>query len=903
MKKYLGLFLALIANAVWASTSVTVDRNGNVLNSQTRFDSMHKLIVNGVEITGASGGYTLPGASARGLDKDIWIANRVDGQDGSGAQEDPLNAGANLGATILAVAGNNRTVHLAGGTYTSHPFVVGAHNFVIKGDSREAVTIQNSDATLGASSFTSISQQPFIYLIGDDNAVAEVTLNGNRGITPVGNSAAAVVTNGNRCRIYRVRATNFRGGDLSHGFSVAGAAEAFPLLVDLGNDNIIDSCIVDDFVGYATLISAWRGTGAKIVNCSITIDPSLPYNQRPAGYNLYASGIFANNTSQHTGVGFNADTGSYGSLTMSDNRLENCHSSAIRIWSQDVGGLGAITDVKAVDNFVSLIEDADGWPAFFVGNATRIDVSHNTLVNLTGASSVPGLQISSTHYGVVNFNTQSPSFYAGVSSNSLVTFQDNMTDAGDPMLLSDGTPIPGNVITRWVGTNTLVSSSTSVAVTGDIDFVRSQGTAAVVTLPAIGTGVGQARPNKSIMVRNEFGGSPATVKTATGTTIATVATGQPISFRAISSGTPDIWTPNYVVSSAPLMAGNVAQAAAGTTGIALTTAGTSFIIGNGGTFWFQLKNSSGSPVFGIFSQAGAPVGQQTGDVATGLGASSGFGFFDNAAYYSASKVNGRLANGNMPLGAQFFDSRGTPKESVDFAGRVLVGVSGIPTTSGAGGPITWNDGQMNIYGPSINGSAQVLIDVSAVDNGDNALWLYGVNGNPAFHVDAHGTLSLADDDTGGIAFQAFSRGYHNFGSSLGSAGYGFRDNSGIMQFKNSNGSWNNILSAPTAHAITFASTLTPDAVDETESIGPITSDFTIANMPAGSYDSQRKYLRFVENGTGSHVKTWGTIYKFASSSPNAGDVPNGANSVCKVELMWDAATSKWWMVAVTPDMQ
>jgi len=46
-------------------------------------------------------------------------------------------------------------------------------------------------------------------------------------------------------------------------------------------------------------------------------------------------------------------------------------------------------------------------------------------------------------------------------------------------------------------------------------------------------------------------------------------------------------------------------------------------------------------------------------------------------------------------------------------------------------------------------------------------------------------------------------GYLNFGDGAGSSGYGFRDNAGTMEFKNSAGSWSSFLPSTNVESITF----------------------------------------------------------------------------------------------------
>jgi hypothetical protein len=59
--------------------------------------------------------------------------------------------------------------------------------------------------------------------------------------------------------------------------------------------------------------------------------------------------------------------------------------------------------------------------------------------------------------------------------------------------------------------------------------------------------------------------------------------------------------------------------------------------------------------------------------------------------------------------------------------------------------------------------------------------------NPAYPLDVNGGSRI----TGSLLLSGASR-YLNFGTIVGSGGYGIRDNAGVMQFRNSSGAWSNI---------------------------------------------------------------------------------------------------------------
>lgn len=120
--------------------------------------------------------------------------------------------------------------------------------------------------------------------------------------------------------------------------------------------------------------------------------------------------------------------------------------------------------------------------------------------------------------------------------------------------------------------------------------------------------------------------------------------------------------------------------------------------------------------------------------------------------------------------------------------------------------------------------------------------------------------------TGALKFSTMgvaSGGYVNFGATVGTNGYGFRDNSGTMQFKDSGGSWNDFPaggSAPSTskYLIQVADAALPNA----QSMGALGSGLVfnttttgvqsvVANVATGSY------LRSA--GTGTTPPIWSTL--------------------------------------------
>ncbi len=144
----------------------------------------------------------------------------------------------------------------------------------------------------------------------------------------------------------------------------------------------------------------------------------------------------------------------------------------------------------------------------------------------------------------------------------------------------------------------------------------------------------------------------------------------------------------------------------------------------------------------------------------------------------------------------------------------------LPDTAGTTGTVLMNDGSGNlIWGSNTAGdfwqltdgmlspsylglglnigdtattSARVSIS-GALDRGMSALIVNQTENQDIFTASASGTTRFTIDYdgnldvTGDIGLAAGN--YINWGTVLGSSGYGIRDNAGIMQFKNSGGSW------------------------------------------------------------------------------------------------------------------
>lgn len=89
----------------------------------------------------------------------------------------------------------------------------------------------------------------------------------------------------------------------------------------------------------------------------------------------------------------------------------------------------------------------------------------------------------------------------------------------------------------------------------------------------------------------------------------------------------------------------------------------------------------------------------------------------------------------------------------------------------------------SVYADGTAGDAQVIM----YNNNDWQLKIEDAGGNTTFRSDSNGALRITSSGAETILYGTDN--YLNFGTTLGSAGYGIRDNSGTMEYKNSSGDW------------------------------------------------------------------------------------------------------------------
>jgi hypothetical protein len=76
-------------------------------------------------------------------------------------------------------------------------------------------------------------------------------------------------------------------------------------------------------------------------------------------------------------------------------------------------------------------------------------------------------------------------------------------------------------------------------------------------------------------------------------------------------------------------------------------------------------------------------------------------------------------------------------------------------------------------------------------------------------------------------------GYLNFGTTTGTSGYGFRDNAGTLEFKNSGGVWNSVNTATSGPSFSVHKNGTNQTV--------VTSTITLLTWSTESFDTNNNF--------------------------------------------------------------
>ena len=169
---------------------------------------------------------------------------------------------------------------------------------------------------------------------------------------------------------------------------------------------------------------------------------------------------------------------------------------------------------------------------------------------------------------------------------------------------------------------------------------------------------------------------------------------------------------------------------------------------------------------------------------------SGTGTATRVAFWSAtntisSNANLYWDNTNNRLGV----GTGTPGTALDVSG---VGRFGLATN---GNTSIGNDGNAYIEMRESDASGTPYIDMSNDASSDyDARIMLTANNNLSFLTSTNGQQTTIHSE--GLALSGTNK-YVNFNTTFGTAGYGFRDNAGVLEYKHNGGVWSPFAQPPT----------------------------------------------------------------------------------------------------------
>ncbi len=223
-----------------------------------------------------------------------------------------------------------------------------------------------------------------------------------------------------------------------------------------------------------------------------------------------------------------------------------------------------------------------------------------------------------------------------------------------------------------------------------------------------------------------------------------------------------------------------------------------------------------------------------GDVCLSRTASNTFQIGTNAATASAQTIKGPDSSTALAKGGNIGIQGGDPGAGGAYGDVLLAPTSGGITLGNATGPVV------------------LTFSVTGTDP----------------------TLTVAAG-----SFMVPASTYLNWGTTAGTSGYGLRDNSGVMESKDSGGSWEPIRSVPIAIA---ANTVDIITVDYTPNV-TLTDMRIVAFVALGANTSTTP--SFNPDGLGAH-----TIVRYGGQALVAGDIP-AALAVCLVQ--YNLANTRW----------
>jgi hypothetical protein len=252
---------------------------------------------------------------------------------------------------------------------------------------------------------------------------------------------------------------------------------------------------------------------------------------------------------------------------------------------------------------------------------------------------------------------------------------------------------------------------------------------------------------------------------------------------------------------------------------------------------------------------------------------AGYGLHDASGIVQFKNFGGSWKPVATTIGDRFYSTGSVV--SVDFATRSLWG----PNSTNTSGKIFWGDGYLIGEGIASNGgNGSWYIDNSQDNNPGLSFRLSNItNDDPYFVVSGEGTMYLTNGDTAVETFGVTSDGnirqtvggYHNFGTISGTSGYGLRDNSGVIEFKVSGGTWTSIGTGATEQSIGDANGNWTNGKTTLRQSTALTATRT-SNLPAANAYTAGTVIVYVDGKTGATVAFGRTFSRAGSDTLNSG---------------------------------
>jgi site-specific recombinase XerD len=426
---------------------------------------------------------------------------------------------------------------------------------------------------------------------------------------------------------------------------------------------------------------------------------------------------------------------------------------------------------------------------------------NDTLDVLVGSNAT-----ASARAGLININSGTPTatLSAGTAGGAYLTATGNLaTTANQTLTLGNNTT--GNIVIAPGGVTALTAIGANLTAGGNLTLTGPNNlilgsTSLGETTSAVDSGaylVGafdEFLNSNSLNVQDVLNDLDSALSTAlTGAALWTDAgtylypTSGEVLGNSLSGGSNKVQG-IYLADAAPLTFGTDNDIEFSFTGSTLgSTLAPGTMIGIGTTTalaTFDIRSSLGTiptaSISGNTSQATLVVDQSgSGDIFTASSAgqtrfvvkNNGNVGIDVSDPSSKLEIGGSTSTISNAAGDITLDSA---SNNISFAGDSLINILNTYVSGELGLGVADADAKLHVHGAMVGKALAIFNEI-----GDQDIFTASASGNTMLRIANSGNLSLTSD-------------YINFDNTDGSTGYGFRDNGGIMEFKNASGSWTGI---------------------------------------------------------------------------------------------------------------